>query len=172
MVTSGWHPDNVEEADRELLAHHVWGEPDKDRWLTVQVAALHGYLVDPSEPDVLDQADEISALIPAIVTQRHQDGDTVPAPEDRRPARAPRLGGAAQRNSEPARASRVAAARAAGLRPARSPASGRGRPRRTPALEHPQHCWLTRGWHPLDNGIVARTLRLINNPHRARSAPQ
>ena len=59
----------------------MWGEPDEDRWLTVQVAALHGYLLDLSEPDVLDQADELSALIPAILAQLHQDGDTVLALE-------------------------------------------------------------------------------------------
>jgi hypothetical protein len=34
VVTSGWHPDHVEQADQELLARHVWGEPDEDRWLT------------------------------------------------------------------------------------------------------------------------------------------
>jgi len=59
----------------------MWGEPDEDRWLTMQVAALHGYLFDLSEPDVLDQADEISALIPAILAQPHQHGDTVLALE-------------------------------------------------------------------------------------------
>jgi hypothetical protein len=25
-----------------------------------------------------------------------------------------------------------------------------------PAIEHPQHWWLARGWRPLDNGIVVR----------------
>ena len=55
-LTSGWHPDHVDAPDRELLASHVWGEPDEDGWLTVQVAALHGYRFDLSEPDVLDQA--------------------------------------------------------------------------------------------------------------------
>ena len=77
VLTSGGHPDHVDAADRELLARHVWGEPDEDGWLTVQVAALHGDLFDLSAPDVADQADEISALIPAIVAQLHQHGDTV-----------------------------------------------------------------------------------------------
>jgi hypothetical protein len=81
VLTSGWHPDNVEEADRELLARQVWGEPDEDRWLTVQVAELHGYLFDLSEPDLADQADELSALIPAILAQLYQHGDTVLALE-------------------------------------------------------------------------------------------
>jgi len=76
-LTSGWHPDHVDAPDRELLARHVWGEPDEDGWLTVQVAALHGYRFDLSEPDVLDQADELSALILAIVAQLHQHGDTM-----------------------------------------------------------------------------------------------
>ena len=59
----------------------MWGEPDEDRWLTVQVAELHGCLFDLSEPDVADQADESSALIPAILAQPHPDGDTVLALE-------------------------------------------------------------------------------------------
>ena len=25
-----------------------------------------------------------------------------------------------------------------------------------PALEHPQHWWLARGWHPVDNAIAVR----------------
>jgi hypothetical protein len=36
----------------------------------------------------------------------------------------------------------------------------------------PRHWSLARGGHRLDDRIVARTLQLINNPHRARSAPQ
>ena len=59
----------------------MWGEPDEDRWLTVQVAALHGYLLELSEHEVLDQADELSALIPAILAQPRQHGDTVLALE-------------------------------------------------------------------------------------------
>ena len=100
--------------------------PDEDGWLTVQVAALHGYLLDLSEPDVADQADEISALIPAIVAQLHQDGDTVLALETA--YRLPPFDSVAPLGAtcEPARPSRGAAARAADLRPARSPASGHG----------------------------------------------
>jgi hypothetical protein len=56
-------------------------EPASSSWRCHRVAELHGYLFDLSEPDVLDQADELSALILAIVAQLHQDGDTVLALE-------------------------------------------------------------------------------------------
>lgn len=109
----------------------MWGEPDEDRWLTVQVAELHGYLFDLSEPDVLDQTDESSALIPAILAQPHPDGDTVLMLETADWLAPLDSAAAGRRNCEPARPSRVAAVRAAGLRPGRSPASRRGRPSRT-----------------------------------------
>jgi hypothetical protein len=151
VVTSGWHPDHVEQADPELLARQVGGEPDEDRWLTVQVAALHGYLFDLSEADVLDQAGELSALIPAIAAQLHQDGDTVLMLEttDRlAPFDWVALLGATlnllDRTAEPLR-ERLAYALADHLPPVEADQA------EPPALEHPQHCWC-----PLDNGIVVR----------------
>ena len=87
---------------------------------------LHGCLFDLSELDVLDQADELSALIPAILAQPHPDGDTVLMLETADWLAPLDSAAAGRRNCEPARPSRVAAARAAGLRPGRSPASGRG----------------------------------------------
>jgi hypothetical protein len=54
----------------------VWGEPDEHGWLTVQVAALHGYLVDLSEPDMLHQAEEISAL--TLATSRSRTSTATP----------------------------------------------------------------------------------------------
>jgi hypothetical protein len=46
VVSTGWNPHHVDEADRELLARYVWGAPDEEGWLTAQVAALHGYLFE------------------------------------------------------------------------------------------------------------------------------
>jgi hypothetical protein len=126
----------------------VWGEPDEDRWLTVQVAALHGYLFDLSAPDALDQADELSALIPAIVAQLHQDGDTVPALETADwlpPFNSVALVGATVNLLDRAASllcERLAYALADHLPLVEADDA------EPPALEHPQHWWLARGWHP------------------------
>ena len=105
-VTCGWNRDDVEGADRDLLAGRVWSEPDEEGWLTAQVAALHGYLFDLSEPDVLDQADEISTVILAIIAQLHQDGDAVLALETAdwfTPFDSPAMVGASLSSTEPCR---------------------------------------------------------------------
>jgi hypothetical protein len=62
-------PARARRAGRGTLAH-------------AQVAALHGHLLDLSEPDVLDQADEISALTVAITGRLQRDGDIVLALTD------------------------------------------------------------------------------------------
>src|SRR6266705_7086696 len=72
-----------------------------------------------------------AAPIPAIVAQLHLDGDTVLALETADWLAPLDPAAAGRRNSEPARPNRVATVRATGLRPGRSPASGRGRRRRT-----------------------------------------
>ena len=79
VLTSGWRPDHVDAGDR--LARQVWDGAGRGPLAHRAVAELHGELFDLSEPDLLDQAAEISALIPAIVAQLHQDGDTVLALE-------------------------------------------------------------------------------------------
>ncbi len=147
--------------------------PDEDGWLTVQVAALHGYLVDLSEPDVLDQADELSAL-----TRRSSRSGTStatpvlaletadrPAPFD-----SVALLGALVNLLEKAASllrERQAYALADHLRLVK------GRPSRTVgARTYPA---LVVGPRVGALSIIASwpgPLRLINNPHRARSAPQ
>jgi hypothetical protein len=128
---------------------HVWGKPDEDRWLTVQVAALRAYQFDLSEPDVLDQADEISALIPAILAQPHQDGDTALALETGdwlAPLDSVALVGATVNLSD--RTASLLRERLAYAPPDHLPLveADQAEP---PELEHPQHWWLTCGWHPL-----------------------
>jgi hypothetical protein len=101
-------------------------EPASSSWRCHRVAELHGYLFDLSEPDVLDQADELSALILAIVAQLHQDGDTVLALET--------ADWLAPFDSVPLLGATVNLLdRAASLL-----------------------CEQARGWHPLGNGIAVR----------------
>ena len=133
----------------------MWGEPDEEGWLTVQVAALHGYLVDLSEPDVADQADELSALIAVIVAQLHQDGDTVLALETAdclTPFDSVALLDETVNLLERAASllrERLAYAPPDHLRLVEADQA-------EPPVEHPQHWWLARGWHPLDNRTVVR----------------
>ena len=124
-------------------------------------SGVSGRLIDR----ISRRGDELSALIPAIVAQLHQDGDTVLALEttDRLvPFDSAALLGATVNRLERAA---PAAVRAAGLRPARSP-----------AFEHRQHWWLARGWHPLDNRIVVRacdssTTRTAHGRHPNSGTP-
>ncbi len=82
VVNTGWDVDQFSENDRKLLARQVSGEPDEDGWLTARVAALSGYLLDLADPDLLDQADEISAGLLAAAVRLRDDGDRVFVVED------------------------------------------------------------------------------------------
>ena len=112
------------------------GEPDQDGWLTGQVAALHGYLFELSEPDGLDQADEISALIPEIVGSRTSTATAVLTLET-----ADRLApfdSAALVGETPHLLERAGWPLASGWpRAAGSPATGRGRPAEPPGSNIP-----------------------------------
>lgn len=58
VVTTAWDAATLYGAEQQLLSRHVLGDPDDEGWLTAQVAALSGYLLDLSDPEVIDQADE------------------------------------------------------------------------------------------------------------------
>jgi hypothetical protein len=156
VLTTGWDSDAPDGADRKLLARHVLGGPDEEGWHTAQVAALHGHLLDLSEPDVLDQADEISALTLAITGRLHPDGDTVLALTDAdwfTPFDSVAL----------AQASLALLDRALG-RVCDRLAYLLGEHVRLvepddtepPTLERPTHWWVARGWAEIDSGIVVR----------------
>lgn len=134
----------------------MWSEPDEEGGLTAEVAALHGYLFDLSEPDVLDQADEISTLILAIIAQLHQDGDTVLALETAdwfTPFDSPAMVGASLNLLDRAVSrlcDRLVYARGDHLRLVE------GDEAEPPTVEHPRHWWLARGWHDLGDELVVR----------------
>jgi hypothetical protein len=80
-VTTSWPADEVGDADRDLIARHVSSEPDEGGWLGGQVVSTHGYLLDVGLPDVIDRADEISAVIYAIAEGLRESSETVLAAE-------------------------------------------------------------------------------------------
>ena len=80
-VSTAWDGQTVGDSDRGGLARQVHGAPDGEGWRAAQVAALHGQVFDLSDPDVVDQADEISEVSLAIATGLADDGDTVLALE-------------------------------------------------------------------------------------------
>jgi hypothetical protein len=92
VLTSGWHPDHVAEADRDCWPATCGASRTRTDGSPCRSPSRTDSLFDLSEPDVADQADELSALIPAIVAQRHQHSDTRADARDRRLARALRLG--------------------------------------------------------------------------------
>jgi hypothetical protein len=156
VLTTGWHSDAPDAADRELLARHVLGGPDDEGWHTAQVAALHGHLVDLSEPDVLDQADEISAVTLAIAGRLYPDGDTVLALQDAdwfTPFDSAALteAGVALLDHMLARlCDRLAYLPGEHVRLVEPDDA------EPPALERPAHWWAARGWTEIDDGIMVR----------------
>lgn len=157
VVTTGWQADDPGDIDRSRLTRRVVGEPDAEGWLSAQVVALHGYLLDLAEPDVLDRADEISGPLLTLAARLHRDGDTVLAldnvdwfsPFD---------------SISLAQASLVLIERAvAGLcdrlayglgEHLQLVDAGHSEP---PDLEHPANWWVARGWADLGDGLVVRT---------------
>jgi hypothetical protein len=139
-----------------LLARHVFGGPDEEGWHTAQVVALHGHLLELSEPDVLDQADETSALTLAIAARLQRDGDTVLALTDAdwfTP-----FDSVAIATESLALLDRVLARVCDRLayplgEHVRIVAPDDTEP---PALERPVHWWVTRGWAEIEDGIVVR----------------
>jgi hypothetical protein len=155
-LTTGWDADLPDGADPELLARHVLGGPDEEGWHTAQVAALHGHLLDLSEPNVLDQADEISAVSLAIATRLHRDGDIVLAMEDAdwfTPFDSLAITTASVALLD--RALACLCDRLAYLlgEHVRVVEPGDTDP---PALERPVPWWIARGWAEIEDGIVVR----------------
>lgn len=154
VITTSWDPDTVEDPDRAVLTRHVQGEADEQGWHRARVATLYGHLLDLAAPDVLDQADEISAVTLAIAQGLRRDGDTVLALED--VDWFPRLD-----SVRLARASleliertitrlcdRLAYQLGDHLRLV---TTGQPEP---PVLEHPLEWWTARGWLHAGGGIV------------------
>jgi hypothetical protein len=113
-------------------------------------------LFDLSETDVLDQADEISALILAIVARLYQDGDTVLALDTAdwfAPFDSVALVSASLNLVDRAVSrlcDRLAYALGDHLRLVEADEA------EPPPVEHPRHWWLARGWHHLGEEIVVR----------------
>jgi hypothetical protein len=156
VLTTGWDADALNSADQALLTRHVFGEPDEEGWHTAQVAALHGQLLDLSEPDVLDRADEISALTLAIAARLQRDGDTVLALQDAdwfTPFDSVAITRASLALLDRALArlcDRLAYLLGEHVRLVEP---GDTEP---PALERPVPWWVARGWAEIDDGIVVR----------------
>ncbi len=132
------------------------GGPDEDGWHTAQVAALHGHVLDLSEPDVLDQADEISALALVITGRLHPDGDIVLAPQDAdwfTP-----FDSVALAEASLALLDRVLARLCDRLAYFLGEHVRLVEPDDTepPALERPVHWWVARGWADTGDGIAVR----------------
>jgi hypothetical protein len=156
VLTTGWDADLPDGADQELLAQHVLGGPDEEGWQTAQVAAMHGHLLDLSEPDVLDQADEISAVSLAIAARLHREGDIVLALEDAdwftpfdsltiTTASLALLDRVAARLCD--RLAYLLAAHVRLVEPGDTD---------PPALDRPVPWWIARGWAEIEDGIVVR----------------
>jgi hypothetical protein len=156
VLTSGWDADLPDGADRKLLARHVLGGPDEEGWHTAQVATLHGHLLDLSEPDVLDQADEISAVGLAIAARLHRDGDIVLALQDAdwfTPFDSVALAEASLALLDRALARRCDRLAYLLGEHVRFVEPGDTDP---PALERPVAWWHARGWAEIEDGIVVR----------------
>lgn len=154
VVTTAWDPDTASAVDRSLLARHVRGEPDSEGWHTARVAVLYGHRLDLADPDVLEQADEISALALAIAEALHADRDTVLAleeadwcsPFDSLPLARAALDLIARTLS--GLCDRLAYPLGDHLRLVTTDQP------EPPALEHPLDWWTTRGWLHAGDGIV------------------
>ena len=138
----------------------------------MQVGALHGYLFDLSEPDALDQADEISAL--TLATSHSCTRTATPLLALKTTDWLAPLDSVALLGATPNLLDRAASLLRERLAYALAdhPRLVEADQAEPPTVEHPQHWWLARGWHPLDNRIVVRACDSSTNPHRAPSAPQ
>jgi hypothetical protein len=161
VVACGWDTQTVGESDGQLLSRHVFGEPDHEGWLTAQVVTVAGYVLDLADPDVIDNADEISGDLLELAERLRPDGDTVLAVDLINwfaPFDSVELSSASLELIDHTlvgawdRMAYILGRHLRLVRPLEMSA---------PEVEHPIEWWHARGWTELGNQIITRSCRRL-----------